>query len=1048
MKNFILYFVEHRVLFWSLMAILAAAGVGCFVLMPKLEDPATELHMATVVVPYPGATAMEVEEEVAKPLEKALYSLPDVKNVTTTCKQDMVSVLLEFSESLTGEEVEKHFDLLRRRMYDMKGSLPAGTYDPIIIDDMTDVYGIMLAITGDGYDYDEVLRYAKYVRDELLHVKGVKRIHIAGMRPRQIDITLSRERLAANGLLPTQLMLALQNIGKPCPSGHLQAESDHLMLQVEKAGTTIDEVKEVMITSAEGRLLRLEDVVDDISLGFADPQTYGYFLNGEPALAICVSMETSAIVPNVGRRVDKVLQELTASFPVGIDVRKVYFQPDMVSTSIRGFMINLVESILIVLVVLAIFMGWRSGVIIGMGLFLTICGSFIVLMIWGVTLQRISLGAFIVAMGMLVDNAVVIMDGIAVDKARGMSREQYLTRIACQTAMPLLGATLIAVLAFLGIVLSKGLASEYAADLFRVMAASLLFSWVLAMIQIPACADQWMNKMPVEQQQSTSTQITARIHDWIRRVLTALIGHKGISFAAAIVILALSVWGFLQIKVLFFPDFEYNQVIVECFWPEQTSPNAVRDNLLQMTKTARQVPGVTSCAASQGAAPAHYCLVRPMTAGGNCYGELMVDFTDYQALCKELPQLKNQLRSTYPDAYIRFKKYNFSIATSHLIEAEFSGPDPAVLRALADTAAQIMRGSKYIDSYSIQNNWASKGQHLVVDYNERNATSAHITRGDVANALSAATTGLPIGRYTSADEQQLIYLHVRNTDGSPIQDLSTIPVWSTLNIRPDEASVRTLLSGGISRWDDRLLRCVPLSAVSDSICIVSDEDKIIRHDGRYAIEVEADVNMDVADASPDKAIKSIRREIENIPLPTGYHFKWMGDKGTTLEIVKDILLRTLVGVALMIIVLLLLFHSWKKIGIMLVCVPFCIVGVTPALWLSGNPFTFMALLGIFGLLGMMLKNTVVLMDEIDYQLSMQVQPLKAVVEATVNRTRPVLMASITTIVGVVPLVNDPMYGPMAVSIMGGLLIGTMVTLLLMPLTYSAVYHVKKEGKEE
>lgn len=1047
MKRFILYFVEHRILFWSLMAIWAAAGISCFIMMPKLEDPATELHMATVVVPYPGATAHEVEVEVAKTLEKTLYSLPNVKNITTTCKPDMVSVLLEFSESLTGEEVEKHFDLLRRRMYDMKGLLPNGTYDPIIIDDMTDVYGIMLAMTGDGYDYEEMLQYAKYVRDELLQVKGIKRIHIAGVRPRQIDITLSRERLAANGLLPAQLMVALQNIGKPYSAGRLEAQSDHLMLQVEKAGTTIEEVKDVLITSAEGRPIRLEDVVDDISFGFADPQTYGYFLNGEPALAICVSMETSAIVPNVGRRVDKELQNITANFPVGIDIQKVYFQPDMVSASIRSFMINLVESILIVLIVLAIFMGWRSGVIIGMGLFLTICGSFIALMVWGVTLQRISLGAFIVAMGMLVDNAVVIMDGIVVDRARGLSREQYLTRIARQTAMPLLGATLIAVLAFLGIILSKGLASEYAADLFRVMAVSLLISWVLAMIQIPACADPWMTKLPMEQKQSSSAQITERIHNWVRRVLAVLIGHKGISFVSAIVILAVSVWGFLQIKVLFFPDFEYNQVIVECFWPEQTSPNAVRDNLLQMTKTARQVPGVTSCAVSQGAAPAHYCLVRPMTAGGNCYGEMMVDFIDYQALCKQLPHLKTQLRSTYPDAYIRFKKYNFSIATSHLIEAEFSGPDPVVLRTLADTAAAIMRKSQYIDSYSVQNNWAPKGQHLVVDYNEHNAAAAHITRGDIANALSAATTGLPIGRYTSADEQQLIYLHVRNTDGSPIQDLSTIPVWSTLNIRPDNVSFATLLSGGMGEWQERALRCVPLSAVSDSIRIVSDEDKIIRHDGRYAIEVEADVNMDVADASPDKAIRSVQREIENIPLPTGYHFKWMGDKGTTLEIVKDILLRTLIGVALMIMVLLLLFHSWKKIGIMLLCVPFCIVGVTPALWMSGNPFTFMALLGIFGLLGMMLKNTIVLMDEIDFQLSMKVPPFKAIIEATVNRTRPVLMASITTIVGVVPLVNDPMYGPMAVSIMGGLLIGTMVTLFLMPLTYSAVYHIQKQNKE-
>lgn len=1044
MKKVILYFVNHRTLFWSLMAILTLAGIGCFIAMPKLEDPATELHMATVVVPYPGATAHEVEMEVAKPLENAIYSLPNVKKVTTTCQQDMTSVMVEFSESLTSEQVEHHFDLLRRRLHDFQGSLPNGAFDPIIMDDMADVYGVMLAMTGDGYDYDEMLRYAKHVRDELLHVKGVKRVHIAGVRPRQIDITLSRERIAANGMLPTQLMLALQSTGKPLMAGRYDAQPDHLVLQVKKAGTTVEEIRELRLTMPDGKTVRLGDLVEDISLGYADPQTYGYFVDGQPALAICVSMENSAIVPNVGRRIDKTMQEITASFPVGIDIRKVYFQPDMVSASIRSFMINLLESIVIVLLVLAIFMGWRSGVIIGMGLFLTICGSFVLLMMWGVTLQRISLGAFIVAMGMLVDNAVVIMDGIIVDRARGLRREEYLTRIARQTAMPLLGATLIAVFAFVGIVLTKGTASEYAADLFRVMAVSLLVSWVLAMVQIPACADQWMKQMPMQVKQSSSTRLTQRIHAAIRRILTAVIARKGLSFSLAAVVLAISIWGFMQIKILFFPDFEYNQVIVECFWPENTSPNEVRDNLLKMTQTARQNPSVTSCSASQGAAPSHYCLVRPMTAGGNCYGELMVDFTDYAELCKALPNLKRQLRSEYPDAYIRFKKYNFSIATSHLIEAEFSGPDPAVLRQLADTAASIMRQSKYIDAYSVQNNWASRGQHIRVDFNEQNAATANITRQDVANALQAATTGMPIGRYAEQDEQRLIYLHVRNSDGSEIKDLGDIPVWSTFNVRPDEINLPAFLTGSREEWSSRLFRCVPLSGVSDGVELVSNEDKLIRCNGRRAIEVEADVNMDIPDASPDKAINSVQKAIEAIPLPQGYQLHWWGDKGTTLEIVNTILLHTLIGVALMLITLLLLFHSWKKIAIMLLCVPFCMVGVVPSLLISGNPFTFMALLGIFGLLGMMLKNTVVLMDEIDFQRASGVSPFEAVVEATVNRTRPVLMASVTTIVGVIPLVADPMYGPMAVSIMGGLLIGTMVTLILMPLTYAAAYHIQKQ----
>jgi len=1043
MKKLTLYILEHRTLFWSVMVMMMVTGIVCFVMMPKLEDPTTKVPRANVIVPYPGADAHEVELRVAIPMEQALYALPDVKNINTTCRPGMTMITVDFSEELDSKELEVRNNMLRRRVMDFQSSLPSGTYGPIVRDDISDVFGIMIAITGDDYTYPEKLRYAKKIRNELQQIKGVKRVIISGARDQQVQIVLSRERLAQNGMLPMQLMLALRDLGKPAPAGSLLTDCRRITLDIENAPNTIEEIRNLPITTPGGQVVRLGDMVDDVRLGYADEQTYGYFVNNHEALAICVSMEASAIVPDVGKKVDACVDQLRQQFPVGIDIQTIYDQPKNVSSAVGGFMINLAESVLIVLIVLALFMGWKSGVIIGFGLILTICGSFIVLHAWGTTIQRISLGAFIVAMGMLVDNAVVIMDGIMVDRAKGLSRKDYLTRIGTQTAMPLLGATLIAIIAFVCVYISKGVVAEYAADLFRVLCASLLVSWVMALVQIPVCADQWLGN-PTENTSTKTGRIADKVNLAIRNTLETLIAHKYLSLTTAALILLLSIFGFTRLRNVFFPDFEYDQFVVECFWPESTDANHVRDNLMEITQTLQQNPAVKRVSASQGAAPAFYCLVRPMTYGGNCYGELMVDFHDYNSLCEELPKIRKQLRETYPDAYLRFRKYNFSIATSHLIEAEFSGPDPAVLHDLADSAAHIMRSCEYIDPYSVQNNWSTRGKHIAIAYNAENGARSGLSRMDVGNALQAAGSGLYIGRMPADDEQRLICLQVRNDDGSHITDLGNIPVWSMMNIHPDEVSPQVLLMGSIDPLRDRLFRTVPLAAVSDSVSVQFHDDLVMRHNGQRAIEVEADINAANPKATPDKALSAIGSRIENIPLPEGYHFCWRGDRGTTMEIIRQILIKAFLSSFVMLLILLLLFHSWKKIGVMFTCVPFMLCGVVLALFVTNTPFTFMALIGVLGLLGMMLKNTVVLMDEIDHQLSLGVSPYRAVIEATIARTRPVLMASITTIVGVVPLVTDPMYGPMALAIMGGLLVGTMVTLLLLPLTYATFFHIHND----
>lgn len=1035
--------MKRPTLFWSLMTFILIAGVLAFLQMPKLEDPAVSVKQAMVIVPYPGATAHEVELKVAQTMEDELRALPNVKKIKSECQNGMATITVEFQMTVLQKDLEQHFDLLRRKVNDSRSKLPQDCYDPIVIDDMMDVYGIFYAFTGEGYSYPELYKYAKLIRRELLGVKGVKRILITGNRDEVIQITLSKEKIARNGIIPTQIMMSLQNAGKTVNAGSYQNESDRLPLHVSSAVTDEKDIRNLLIRTPQGKTIRLGDIAQ-IERTYSEPQRNGFFVDGKPALAICLTMEENAIVPDVGKAVEKRLAEIMPQIPVGMEMEKIFFQPDKVNEAIGSFMVNLIESVLIVILILIFTMGFRSGLIIGFGLILTIAVSFPILLMCGTTLQRISLGAFIVAMGMLVDNAIVIMDGILIDKARGVGPKTYLYRIGQHTAMPLLGATLIAVSTFLAVYLSPDSAGEYAGDLFLVLCVSLLASWILALTQVPMCAKSWL---PVREKTIQQPQIYhSPVHRFIRRTISLLVEYKKTTLATAFILLALCIFGMTKVKNLFFPDFDYKQFIVEYFLPSQTDPDRVRKDLLEMSALLKENPAIERVAASMGSAPAHYCLVRPMTSGGDCYGELMVDCKDYETVVAQIPAIRKLLRERYPDAYIRIRKYNFSIASSHTVEVEFSGPDPAILRKLSQQAEDIMRRCPYVDPYSVGNNWKPKGKTLTADYVREDALRSGIERSDVGNALLAATDGLPVGVLNDQDRTVLIHLLVRNADGSRITNLNDIPVWSTLNLRMDDNELKGLLTGStkMDELQDQLFRSVPLGNVARQIRLDWENDYIYRLNGQRAIEAECDPNTDLYEATPAKVVASIQKEIERIPLPDGYRMRWVGEGELQGEAIGNLMKYLPVTLFIILGILLLLFNSWKKVILILLCFPFVFCGITPSLLLFRQPFTFMAIIGMMGLIGMMVKNAIVLVDEINrLQQEEHLHPYHAVVEATVSRVRPVLMASLTTIVGMIPLVNDPMYSSMAITIMGGLTVGTLITLVLLPIFYTALFHIHK-----
>lgn len=1050
MERLTRFFMQRRTLFWTLMAGIILFGFISYVRMPKLEDPAVPVKQASVVLIYPGADTHTMELEVAQPVEDAMRSLPDIRKIKTECRPGQALINVEFNIEMPMEELEQHFDMIRRKAGDVAMLLPQGCYDPIVVDDMMDVYGIFYAFKGDGYDYPEMEKYAKLLRRELLSVPGVKRINIGATRGEVLNVEFTPDQLARNGLMPTQVMMALQSATKTIDAGSINAGPDRVSVDVDHAVATEEDLANLLLDTPEGKKVRLADVAR-ITRTYSTPQRNAFYVNGVPALTFAVALENSAIVPEVGKAIDAKVAEVMRRFPAGMEAEKIFFQPDKVSDAVEGFMLNLLESVLIVIVVLMFTMGWRSGVIIGFGLVLTVALSFPILSSLGTTLQRISLGAFIVAMGMLVDNAVVIMDGILVDRKRGLPRDTYLYRIGRNTAMPLLGATVIAACTFLPVYMSPGSAGEFAGDLFRVICVSLLVSWVLALIQVPVCADAWLGKSGVVSDSDNSAENDKPnvFNRAVARLLRWLIGHKAVSLAAAVVLLILSVAGMSRVRNVFFPDFDYRQFVVECYFPPQSDPDVVKTRILELADSAMAWPDVERVAAYTGGVPARYTLVRPAPIGGDNYAELIVDCKDFRTMLRVQNTLREKLRDIAPDAYIRSRKYNFSISTSHTVEVEFAGPDPAVLRDLSAQVEKIMRESPYVDPYSVQNNWNPRGHQLTYGFSQEAAQRAGVNRADVGNALKAASDGMAVGVVADQDRMVPVQILLRNPDGSRIEDLATIPVWSTANVGVNPSDLSGLMTGASSADEirQRMFRSTMLANVTDSSSMKWSESLIMRLNGRRVIEAECDPDPFNPDATPAKVLADISSKVDAIQLPEGYSLRYVGEGETADEAIGQVFGFLPFVILIIFVVLLMLFDNWKKLIVVLVSFPFVFCGIVPLLLLTDTPFTFLAILGFMGLIGMMVKNAIVLVDEITRLNSEEGMPLyNAVIHATLSRVRPVMLASFTTIVGMVPLINDPMYSSLAVVVIGGLFVGTVVTLMLLPLFYSILFRIKKPSE--
>lgn len=1027
--------LKRGVLIHAFVAVLIIGGLWAFTQMPKLEDPAIRVKQALVVATYPGASAHQVELELTDPIEKSIRQMPTIDHIESSSYADMTIITVELHPTVKDDELEQQWDLLRRKVENIKPSLPKGAQVMTVADDFGDVYGMFYALTGDGLSDRQLSDYAELIKREVLAIDGVTRVDIYGKRPECININLKEEKMANLGVLPTEVIQTLNGQNATSYAGYYDNGTRRIRVTVDDKFRSVEDIADMLIAGHDNDQLRIRDIAD-VSKGYEKVTRNAMLRDGERALGISIACSGSHDILKVGDKVEEKLGQLAERMPVGVEYHQVFFQPERVSDSLYTFLINLLESVIIVVVVLIFFMGFKSGVILGMSLAVIVFGSFLVLSGFDGTLQRVSLAAFILAMGMLVDNAIVIVDGILVDLRRGKPRAEALTSIGRKTAMPLLGATLIAILAFMPIFLSPDTSGVYVRDLFIVIAVSLLLSWLLALTHVPLMANRLLHPKVSE-----GEAYKGKAYDMLDKVMGVCLRHRLMVVGAAVVLLAgsLSCYPFLQQS--FFPDMEYDQLYIEYKLPEGYNSTQVEHDLEQMRKLLMQCKDVTHVTTSIGGTPSRYNLVRSIATPSLAYGELIVDFTSPETLVAHLDSMQRTLNDRFPDAYIKIKRYNL-MYKKYPIEICFNGPDPQVLHRLTDSAMAIVRNSDQVCLPT--SDWEPRVPVLTVDYTQQAARTSGLSRGDVALSLMSYTDGIPVGTFYDGIHPENIYVKCHTDKGEEVENLDRVNVFGMMpNVGNvfNRSTVQKLMSGRLDKDDviRQVTSTTPLSQVSKGIDIRWEEPVVVRYNGQRQQRLQCSPAPGV---STESARQSIAKAIESIVLPEGYSLSWEGEYKASTQSKQYLFKGFPLSVVMMLLILIMLFNDFRRPAIIFSCIPMVVVGVFPSVLLSGKDFGFVAIVGILGLIGMMIKNGIVLIDEISLQTS-QGKPLdRALIDSSKSRLLPVMMASLTTILGMIPLISDSLFGSLAVTIMGGLAAGTVIILIFIPVLYSLMYKRK------
>ena len=1028
--------IEKKPITYFAVFLLVAGGIFSYFQLGQLEDPEFTVKTAAIITTYPGASAEQVELEVTDRIETKLQEMQEVKNIYSNSKAGLSIIKVDIKNEYWSDRLPQVWDIMRKKIRDMEGTLPPGAGKPQINDDFGFVFGFLLAVTGDGYTYAQLEEYVKNIRKELSLVEGVARVDLWGVQKQRIYIDTSEAQLSQLGITTEDLVRTLQVQNMVADAGRVDFQTKRFRIAPTGEFQTPEEIGDLAVTASfperdkpmgpdpssgdsSSEIIRIKDF-STVSRGYIEPPENLMRYNKIPAIGVALAPLSGVNVVKMGQAVDQRIDELMASLPVGVELQRISWQSDLVADSIKAFMINLIEAVAIVLVVLALTMGLRVGMIIGItGLILPILGTFIVMTIWGIDLQRVSLGALIIAMGMMVDNAIVVVDGIMVQVQQGIDRKKAAIESASQPAMPLLGATVVACMAFYPIFASSYDTGEYAGSLFTVVAISLLLSWVMSQTVAPLMC---ITMLPEPKQGLEDEDVYGgRFYQIFRGLLAKAIRLRLPFLVCMVVLLVAAVLGFRFVPKMYFPDSSRQQIMIDYWAPEGTRIQQVSADLSTLESELLQKSSVTAVSAFIGKGPPRFYLPVNPEDPYSSYAQIIVNTKTFKDVDTVMQEIDTWSQENYPQALIRVRKYAVGAFDDWKIEARFSGPanaDPDILRSLAQQGMAILEANPM--AKEVRPNWRHRIRKIVPQYNQERGRWAGVTRKNLASATKRAFDGVAVGQYREEDD--LIPIVSRNVKeersraASGLDLVQVIPAFSK--------------------------DTVPLSQVTNEIVFEWEDPIIWRWDRRRAVTVQCSPNV----VTTPTLRASIVKAFENIELPPGYTLEWDGEFNSSKESQQALIPGIVPAVVIMLFIIVTLFNAYRPPLIIFLTIPFVVIGITVGLITTRVPFGFIALLGAMSLSGMMIKNAVVLLDQVNLNLAEGMSPYQAVVEAAVSRLRPVVNAAATTVFGMAPLLQDVFWVSLAVTIMFGLAFGTVLTMIVVTVLYATLFRIPSMNK--
>ena len=986
----------------------AVAGVAAYFQIGKLEDPAFTIKTAVVTVSYPGATAYEVEQEATSRVEDAIQSMGEVKHIRARSTPGLAILYVDIKDRYMSDQLPQIWDVLRQKISDVQMSMPSGSVI-MVNNDYGDVYGQYYALVGDGCTMKELWDYADFLKKQLVLVDEVASVKVQGEQKEGVYVEFSASRLSALGLSPVAVFSVLNEQNNISEIGHATMGDRYVRVSPTSAILSVEDIGDLVIGGQGANLIRLRDVAT-VRRDYLAPQSFQMFYNGRSALGIGIATVTGGNVVRMGQAVTKRLRELEVYRPIGIELKEIYMQSNQVTKSIQDFIVNLLESLVIVVGVLLVFMGLRSGVIIGAVLLLTVAGTFAVMNQCGIFLQVVSLAALIIALGSLVDNAIVVAEGILVGVERGQAAEDAASDSVDGAKWAMLGGTAIAIMAFAPIGLSADMTGEFCRSLFQVVGISMMLSWVAALTVTPVLGNMLLRPEPEQDQEDPYDRPLFRAY---RALLEACLRHRGLTLGATAIAFAVSVLGLMNTPQSFFPDANTAYYTVDLWRTEGTSQASGAESAHALAERLRAMPEVKNVSEFAGEGALRFMLTYSPPEPNTSYAQLLVEVHDVEQTRPVLLETQRLMDEEMPEVDGVCKAFARGSGMRPKIEARFYGSDPVVLRRLARRAREIMEDDP--NSNFVRHDWREPVEVVRPLVMKDQMRSLGLTRMQINQAIQMATTGTTVGAFRDGDKTLPIRAALVPEERNRVDRLASVPVWSS--------------AAGVA---------VPLGTVFSSLDVQFEDGIVMRRDRSRVITVASEVKLG---RNADAMLERVRPQIEALDLPMGYELEWGGEKEMSDEAIGGMAVAFGPTLLVMFTIMVFLFNGFRAPLIIFSALPLIVIGMVAGLWTVGMDVSFLAIVGLLSLVGMLAKNSIVLLDQVSADFAAGKDRYAAIVEDAVGRLRPVAMSALTTVLGMIPLTWDRLFGPMAVTIMAGLTVGTVLTLIVIPVATAIVYGV-------